>query len=656
MRSRESCQRRSSRVQSKRCTAYIDRTVNTVRRAAESWAYCYDEPLPLFALPRHPDQSCSDFSKSVKIFLSSEVSDDWSAQMSFQSLKKLLPDSCRCMEATLLDELQSRLTSPPLALPRGFSQFVKREVLRLFPKGWDLGSYEAFCLTSSPPLSATSDSPRSEGGALAALSPLQHSSFLDAVLRGNTQAFQSEALAKLSVVQSAGKPRPLSSFDSSCFLLKPLHKSIYSRLSKKSWLLRGSPRPSSFDRCGFQEGGLLVSGDYASATDFLSLEVAELCLDSILSTSASVPAEIASFARRVLRPRMVEVDSSGLVVRDFVPTRGQQMGSYLSFPLLCLQNYLAFRWALKTRGVEDRVPCLINGDDILFQTSDVGFFDHWVSTVERLGLQVERTKTSRDFRYGSLNSTLLGWKDGKLRVVPSLRFGMLRRPDCPSSLGVSFSDFLRGIEDPFLRFRAGKVFFSWHIGMLSQLPVGLPSVGFRGTLVNRLQQIFGLGRLAPGEIPAFPRRHDVVLPSDFVSEVDVSAVDSELRFFSSAETACWKWASGWQPACFERSSIRWCLKVSSLRSAERDVVPLLSGALSSDSRFSFFLRNLRSADAWPGVSRSQYARRLLDPLPSKKVERLFLPLEPFSFDLGRGVLPQYREFGGEVDMGTVLVR
>jgi len=272
----------------------------------------------------------------------------------------------------------------------------------MFPPCWDT-MYREHCYTTSPPLSSTLENSRLDGGGLATESC--QAEFLSEVL-GTAPLSDPSHVAKPMVVQSAGKPRPLTKFSEQTLLLKPLHKSLYSHISKKAWLCRGELSAEKLDAAGFKRGfGNLVSGDYKSATDNLPLEVAEAILRVALFNATRVPEGISSYAERILRPlfryrgEFVEV------------TSGQQMGSLLSFPLLCIQNYIAFRWAVRrhfgSRDAEPKIPVLINGDDILFQCEDPTFYGSWIEVVGKVGLEVERTKTSVAEDYGSLNSTLL---------------------------------------------------------------------------------------------------------------------------------------------------------------------------------------------------------------------------------------------------------
>jgi len=527
--------------------------------------------------------------------------------MAYQSIKKGLPDSCKCMESSLLDGLVANIVGGrPPKLPSGYLAFVKREVRRIFSKGWDT-SYEGYCRRFAPPLKGVLESGRSTGGALGNLrnsrgitngrASHDHASYLEVSLFGRDfgRSF-GQLKGALQVVQSAGKPRPLTTFSADGHFLRPLHKAIYSHLSKEKWMSRGDISADSLRRAGFRKDlGTLTSGDYASATDNLSIEVMECAIEAMLENVAIVPPNIREFALSACRPFLYasreEYEEDLLLGTGSsvgVPRKGQMMGSYLSFPLLCLQNYLAFRWS--TRRAGKKIPVIINGDDILFQSSPA-VSKGWMDVVGSLGLQVELTKTSVDDNYGSLNSTLLRWSRGELVVVPTLRFGMLRNSEYPNALGQSFSSFLKGISGP-IRWRAGHVFFEAHLGSLKSTSWSLPSLGFFGGLAHRLARVFGLlcrGRMV-GEPPAAPISHSVCLPSDLISEVPNEFVDSELVEVSSCETASWKWSVGFSGADKVSSAIRYAIASTSW-SNDRDVTALLVGAMScTDTEFSFKYR------------------------------------------------------------------
>nr|UTQ48838.1 RNA-dependent RNA polymerase [Monilinia fructicola botourmiavirus 8] len=553
----------------RRCRVSMARTTIVVHRATASFCQVYGIPLFEFSPSREGRSCCLNLAKEVKEFVSMFVSVDPEIQMGFQSIKKLLPPSCPCMEKPLLTKLVSSLSKKPISLPKGYLAFVGRTVRGLFRKGWDSKLYTDACYVASPNLSGTTDYPRAEGGCLSGYN--DQVSFLEHVL-GDTPYEVDVVSGQIMVVQSAGKPRPLTKFSSREFLLQPLHKSIYNRLSKTSWLLRGDPTADKLKAAGFlRGGGVLVSGDYKSATDNLSIEVAECILEAILDTSIDVPQSVKDHALKSLRPRLwnLELDV------DFEVTRGQMMGSFLSFPLLCLQNFLSFEWARKKAGLE-KMPLLINGDDILFQSKSKSFPAEWMGVVGELGLEVEQSKTSVEHGYGSINSTLLKWKEDRLYVHPTLRLGMLKSPDYATSLGKTYHSFVRGFTGEVL-WRASRVYFSWHCALMRQLRIEPHEVEFRGGLAFRMARIFGLFSMGPSSpVPSPPTLHNIVMNSDDIVEVPRGSLSNELEVMQGRETTSWKFNVGYE------TRVRAALQYALAMSARRPILPPNFGQILSD--------------------------------------------------------------------------
>lgn len=637
--------RRASRKSSNRgprvprgCRAYQQRTLDVLSRSVASWKAIFSKELAPFVWG---GGTCPEMARAVKKFLSSVVSPVEEEQMSFQSVKKLLPDSCRCMESVLLDDLVDRLGKEPRVLPSGYLSFVKKEASYLFPKGWD-SSYEGYCLSTAPPLTSCCEASRREGGALSVLSGGQ-AEYLDCVF-GNS-AFEARPVrGELLVVQSAGKPRPLTKFAAESLRLKPLHKTIYAAISKRKWLLRGPPSKEALQRAGFNpQGGDLVSGDYASATDNLPIEVMEAVLEVALANACFVPRDIAELALRSCRPILRRKGSD----EDIQIKVGQMMGSLLSFPLLCVQNYLAFRWSLRSAGVKAKVPVLINGDDILFQRS--GHFHKWREVVGAVGLEVEVTKTSVSPSFGSLNSTLLRFVDGFLQPVWTARFGMFRPADHPASLGASFHSFLKDAPTEF-RFNAGRQWFEWHIGELRSAGVSLPSLGFRGLLSKRLASLYHLLHLPSAEVPPYFARHGVEMCGDFVSRIETSALSEEELRFGSMEVSAQKWSIGWVPASRDRSAISYCLARSACKGDRFDYPADFSAFWVEDVELRFRVRNVVRR----GATRRQVTKEFLSPFVRDDIT-LFPTalLESLVPDLGRGHLPPYEALPGVVDAGEL---
>jgi len=200
-------------------------------------------------------------------------------------------------------------------------------------------------------------------------------------------------------VECDGKSRSVTVADALQHLLGPLHRTIYGRLSEERWLLRGEAKPSRFDDFHVVSGEVFVSGDYTCATDNLSLEVAEAMLQEMRRSARRIPDRIFEYALSSLRARVHYPDLNIALEQ----VRGQLMGNLLSFPLLCLQNYIAFRWSVGASA-----PVRINGDDIVFRAPPE-VADRWAANVGSLGLTLCVGKTLRDKRFFSLNSTFFSF-------------------------------------------------------------------------------------------------------------------------------------------------------------------------------------------------------------------------------------------------------
>nr|WAK78006.1 MAG: RNA-dependent RNA polymerase [Botourmiaviridae sp.] len=468
--------------------------------------------------------------------------------MAFQSIKKLLPDSCKCLKHGMLGDLRSRLSRPPPSLPADYLSFARKVSSEIFTKGWDYrwGSKEQ---TFSPSLGSCIGKSRKHGGQLSTLAAAGQSSWRESLNQPQPGSLEGELL----LVDSSGKPRALTRFASEAASLRPLHGLLYDRLSTFGWLCRGDITAEKLHAAGFalsRREEPLTSGDYKSASDNLSIEVAEAILDVAWSNSKHVPSNVFRYAMAAQRPLLAYEDDEGLR-STFVPTRGQMMGSYLCFPLLCLQNYLAFRYAEQQFGVEG-TSVLINGDDILFQSSQA-FSDFWMSVVGGLGLEVEPTKTSVSTEYGSLNSTLLRWGPSGLRVVKTLRLGMLRPCSHPGNLGDSALLFSRvGPRSTWLL--NYTEYLSWHSASILKWRCVASDMGFTGRLALRAWRRYRGGRLLWRDdvlhqmkldrLPAAHCPHNIVMGSAEFVTVPEDSVTKELRHDSAVWMASRKWELG----------------------------------------------------------------------------------------------------------------
>lgn len=213
-----------------------------------------------------------------------------------------------------------------------------------------------------------------------------------------------------------GKVRPMGIPTYDWDLLGPLHKCIYQHISRKSWCLRGAPTSRRVTKV--MEGkAWATSVDLVSATDGLRIDAAEAILGALLAKAKYVPGRIRLHAFESLRP----------CIRGKEVTHGQQMGTYLSFPLLCLQSYLAARWA--TRG--QQASYLVNGDDCL-----IGSDRPIQNSDYPEGFQINEKKTMRARNAAEINSTQFLFRRGKWEEVRSVRRGAFQS-DLPGILHFS---------------------------------------------------------------------------------------------------------------------------------------------------------------------------------------------------------------------------
>jgi len=617
------------------CRAYRSRLCETIWKAVATWKYLHNLEAPRF---EPTSDNCVDLSSETKRYLQHCPTQDRTAEFAWNSIKKLQPASCRCMEAPLLSSVANHFKSPPPSLPVGYIAFARKVVRHLFPHGWDAGLYENCVLNTDPPLSACLENRRGGGGLHGFVSHsctescprgqgcargrYRHDEFLTTCLDGATRPLS--VASSLTVVQSAGKPRPLSKFSADALHLRPLHKAIYDKLSREKWLCRGDFTTDVLQRAGFSfvKGETLTSGDYKSATDNLSIEVAEAILDELLRSTVSVPGSMKAYAMKILRPLLYNLEHG---IDSFSPRRGQMMGSFLSFPLLCLQNRIAFLHAGHSVGIDcEDFPCLINGDDILFR-SGPHFSALWMDHVSSLSLEVEKTKTSVSPDYGSLNSTLCERRGAFYRVVATVRMGMLRESESLDTLSKGFDDFIAGIKGS-LRYRAALAWFSWNIGKIRPLGLTTHDLGFRGPLAYRATKKFGL-RIGPSlrKVPSLKIDNGLTLACEYV---DPDLLDDEEKKENLAELAAWKWSTKYELYSSSRAAMRFHLAISATKADGPDFKPYLYGL--------------------GAVSRDMGSAKVFSQ-PVKRIPRGFPLLIPM-----RGKLPSYEEFlAGEVDVGSV---
>lgn len=366
------------------------------------------------------------------------ANDRMSVSASLFLARKVLPSPPDTQQAARHAKLMS---TPAPAVPPGYLRFVDREVDRLFPVGWD-HRYASHVSGATITPSACIGSSRRQGGARSAV--IDHvDDWYKAVVYG--RGLPDVHRVRYAVVRCDGKQRGVTVADRFHHALGPLHRTLYDHLSGFEWLLRGEARAKEFDGFSKEPGELFVSGDYESATDNLNLDVAERILSRILFRARSCPRGLRDYAVRTLRAQISY--PGGEVVTQ---SRGQLMGNYLSFPLLCLQNYLAFKFLIPRP-----VPVRINGDDIVFRCRP-DEWRRWAEGVGSLGLTLSAGKTMVHASFFSLNSAFFRARGRRPREIPVVRLTTVSRKGPPSA--AAFVKFIRGWKG-----HARRILGGWYL-------------------------------------------------------------------------------------------------------------------------------------------------------------------------------------------------
>nr|QGZ98423.1 RNA dependent RNA polymerase [Erysiphe necator associated ourmia-like virus 3] len=329
-------------------------------------------------------------------------------------------------------DYMDKMSVPSPEPDHAFLNFCHRWVKKNM-RGWDRGYFER-CPQLSLPTTSCSETGRNGGGCrgLLAAQRWDREDFCKYVLESVVARPRGEA--KVTSILSSGKWRIISSPPRVDNALRAAHKALYDRLSRFDWLLRGDAKPSSFSGFVSVKGEVFVSGDYEGATDNLNEHVQKALLGYLMDECVEIPKGIQEHALSAwdgteLRCGLPMCDDDGVLPAgsEFtgvaccksryrrVQRRGQLMGQLMSFPLLCLVNYLTFLWAC---GPD--VPVRVNGDDIVFRAPR-DLYDLWVRQVGRAGLKLSLGKTMVDSRFFSLNSALFLSNAKSVRAVAFVR-------------------------------------------------------------------------------------------------------------------------------------------------------------------------------------------------------------------------------------------
>jgi hypothetical protein len=220
-------------------------------------------------------------------------------------------------------------------------------------------------------------------------------------------------LAEALKVRTISKGGPLTSR-----VLSPLQKKLWGLLQKhRTFALTGEVvTPEHIEkRLGrrLKAGELLLSGDYAAATDNLKSWVSECIADEIALVLELRDEERALLMRsligNVIETEILDGEGNGTGTWKSAPqTNGQLMGSVVSFPILCIANAALCRFskeiATQRRMSIDHARLLVNGDDVCFKTTAIGA-KVWEKVTAFAGLTSSVGKTFLSDQFVQINST-----------------------------------------------------------------------------------------------------------------------------------------------------------------------------------------------------------------------------------------------------------
>jgi len=429
--------------------------------------YVYQTQIPLFPPPKtgckavldHFKQISSGYLDSIfngndhpiKPFLRHlKLKKRASIGASLVSLKKLLPPPCQCMNPGLEKKHRQLMEKPCDDLPEDFLSFVDKEIYKLFKNGWDK-KYESQVRKACKPIKSSFNVSKTDGGQHKAYNGSREEYMRNCL--NNQDHFLTLPIVKYSLIHDKGKSRGITINHPEHIELKPLHKTIYNHLSRNDFILRGPPTSHILNLRlgGLRKGEVLVSADYESATDNFNPIISSRILDQILKTSQYIPTRIRDMASGSLKSRIQYSD--GIIE----PVRGQLMGNFLSFPLLCLYNYVCLRYYTQT------TKFLINGDDLLMVINKEQF-SLWSENLERLGLKLSMGKTAVTDNFASINSTYFWRRWSRYQYLPFLRMGLLKKAESQffQQVADNIEEFSKGFDDRDMISRVKAIYMQRH--------------------------------------------------------------------------------------------------------------------------------------------------------------------------------------------------
>jgi hypothetical protein len=251
-------------------------------------------------------------------------------------------------------------------------------------------------------------------------SRLYFQEFFDDVIKRSSTSDNRTPSVKLVGLAEAFKVRIISKGPPSLStMLKPLQKWLWQTLRKNNvFRLIGEPVSAEFmtetlfrSKLGpFREDDeVFISADYAAATDNLKSAFSDLVADAICDTCPSV-AGVREHFKSMLTRHFIE-DADGNMADQ---TKGQLMGSIVSFPVLCILNATNCRIAYEMgvnkgyapqgkRFLLKDLPLMINGDDAGMRANELTFVS-WKYVSKIMGFSPSLGKTYVSTKMIQINS------------------------------------------------------------------------------------------------------------------------------------------------------------------------------------------------------------------------------------------------------------
>jgi len=162
-----------------------------------------------------------------------------------------------------------------------------------------------------------------------------------------------------------------------------------------------------------------VSGDYSAATDGLDINFTKICFESFLA-KCNYSGDLNEILRSVIYEHFITYPE-WTEIESFLQKNGQLMGSTLSFPILCMVNFICY-WKSMEEYAGFRInihdlPVLVNGDDILFPSNDV-LYKIWLNNIQKVGFKLSVGKNYVHHSVLTINSQCFSYSYGTDSFLP----------------------------------------------------------------------------------------------------------------------------------------------------------------------------------------------------------------------------------------------